>query len=139
MSASREVTEWLMARGCPEHVVEGGADGLLLQWERLAAACGHVYVGGLEDWLNDLDDRHMLFELAQELPEAISETFDARLAAADAGLRVGTRVVPDCVWGEDLAKANGWSPEVEWWYWRAPRYTGPMLAEELGLNGPSLS
>jgi len=139
MSAHHEVTEWLQARGCPEHVVEGGAEGLLLQWERLAAGCSRLYVGGLEDWLNDLDDRHMLFELAQELPEVISEAFDARLATADVNLRSGTRVVPECVWGDELALANGWSPEVEWWYWRAPLHAGPMLSEELGLDGPSFS
>lgn len=139
MSMRREVADWLRARGCPDHVIEGGAEGLLEQWERLAAEVMRPYMGGLEDWLNDLDDRHMLFELAQELPEAISEAFDARLASADASLRKSTRVLPECVWGEDLAGENGWSPAVEWWYWRAPLNAGPMLAEELGPGGPSLS
>lgn len=138
MSAHRDVQDWLRSRGCPDHVIEGGAEGLLLQWERVAASCSRPYGGGLEDWLNDLDDRHLLFELVQELPEAFSESFDARLARADASLREATRVLPDCVWGDDLAVENGWSPEVEWWYWRAPLQPGGVLADELGLDGPPL-
>ncbi|MEO5988686.1 MAG: hypothetical protein ABIU54_09245 [Candidatus Eisenbacteria bacterium] len=139
MSEEPDVQQWLLARGCPDHVIAAGTEGLLKQWERLAADCRTPYVGGLEDWLNDLDDRHMLFELALELPEAISEDFDARLAAADASLRECTRMLADCVWGDGLAEENGWSPEVEWWYWRAPLKMSTMLAEELGLDGPSLS
>ena len=139
MSEDEAVAQWLLARGCPDHVIAGGAEGLLAQWERLAAGCMESYVGGLEDWLNDLDDRHMLFELAQEIPEAISESFDARLAAADTSLRESTRLLAECVWGDGLAEEHAWSPEVEWWYWRAPLKMSPMLAEELGLDGPSLA
>lgn len=139
MDEANDVAQWLLARGCPDHVIAGGAEGLLMQWERLASVCRTGYVGELEDWLNDLDDRHMVFELAQELPEVISEQFDARLAAADASIRESTRMLPECVWGDGLADEHGWSPEVEWWYWRAPLKLSPILAEELGLDGPSLS
>ena len=67
----------------------------------------------------------------------MNESLDQRLASADARFERVTRRDSECVWGADVAQENGWSAQVEWWYWCVPLIPGEELAEELGLAGPS--
>ena len=136
MSLAAEVMQWLRVRGCPDHVVEDGLPGLIARWERVAEECARGYRGGLDDWLDDLDARQLLFELAQEFPAGIDEPLDARLAAADASLGSVTYTADECVWGGESARENGWAAKVEWWYWCIPLDPGEELSQELGLRGP---
>ena len=120
MSPTPAERGWLEARGVPDHVLAGGLAGLVGAWEDVAARLERGYALSPEDWLNDLDGRELIFELAQAVPEAVSEALDARLAAADARVRAATEASERCVWGDAAAAESGWAPEVEWWYWLAP-------------------
>jgi hypothetical protein len=40
-----------------------------------------------------------------------------------------------CLWGDEIALNNSWRPEWQWWYFRRPTVPGPMLREDLLVNG----
>jgi len=122
VSTGDGVREFLRDRGLADEVVDAGAEGMVARWEQAAREAERErYPFGLEDWLNDLDGRHLLAELAAAVPGAIGESLAARLAEADQRLRAATTAAPQCLWGESLAKRMGWKPAREWWYWRTPR------------------
>ena len=125
------VREFLEARGCPEHIVEGGLDGLLEQWENAVDDVEETYPLGLDDYLDDMDGRELI-EGAMEV--ASPETRRAnlkRLQKADA--RMKELVVPAgrCLWGSDMAEQHDWTPQKNWWYFMHPKDPGPELKEDL--------
>lgn len=125
------VREFLEARGCPEHIVEGGLDGLLEQWENAVDDVEETYPLGLDDYLDDMDGRELI-EGAMEV--ASPETRRAslkRLRKADG--RMQELLVPAgrCLWGSDMAEQHDWTPQKNWWYFMHPRDPGPELKEDL--------
>jgi len=117
-----DVRAFLAARGLSGEALEGGASELVRRWEQAARDAEHArYPFGIEDWLNELDGRHLLEELGRALPGAIDGPLAARLSEADRRLRAATETSLECVWGATLAARQGWSPGREWWYWRRPR------------------
>ena len=126
------IREFLRARGCPETVVEAGAEGLIEEWERVVAAIETGYPLGLDDYLNDIDGREMIAAVREAVPRALTPTQRRRLELADS--RARAQMVPHgkCLWGERLAAANGWDPVIHWWYFMRPKRPGPDLNLELG-------
>lgn len=122
MGAADEVRVFLRDRGIADEVVAAGVEGLVARWEQAAREAERErYPFGVEDWLNDLDGRQLLHELAHAVKGAVAGAAAARLDEADQRVRAATEVAGECLWGDGLAKRMHWTPGVEWWYWRTPR------------------
>jgi hypothetical protein len=131
MAREDPVREFLEARGAPEHIVEGGLDGLLEQWENAVDDVEETYPLGLDDYLDDMDGRELI-EGAMEV--ATPETRRAnlkRLQKADARMKDLLVAAGRCLWGSDMAEQHDWTPQKNWWYFMAPREPGPELKEDL--------
>ena len=60
MKTSKDpIRDYLRARGCGQHVVEGGLPYLVESWERFAGEVEKGYDGSLHEWLNDADGREI--------------------------------------------------------------------------------
>lgn len=122
MSESDAVRSWLLARGCPEHVVNGGFAGRVADWERTARALARGEAMSMEEWLDHADARQIVWELVRTFPEEFEVELDARLLSADELVRAHSLPASGCVWGDETALGEGWEPDVEWWYWRTPEH-----------------
>jgi hypothetical protein len=123
--------EFLKAKGAPPHVIERGLAGLIEDWEKVVASIGQGYASGLDDYLNDLDVRQLLGETMQVVSEGERQKFQERLKKADARMRSLTKPIPRCLWGEKVAKEEGWSREKNWWYYAQPLRADQELLEEI--------
>ena len=122
MTGPDPVLDFLRERGLASEVVAAGAEGLVARWEQAARDAEHDrYPFGIEDWLDELDGRQLLYELVTVVPAALGGALAARLAEADARVLAVTEEAGACLWGDVLARRMGWMPGREWWYWRAPR------------------
>jgi len=129
---SFEVTRFLSERGCPDDVVEGGLEGLIAAWKRVADHVADGYSLGLDDYLNDLDGRQLLEEALAHATDEERASAMPRIRRTDE--RMKSLVVPtlECLWGDKVAEQEGWSPESHWWYFSLPRAPGELLREDLG-------
>lgn len=100
-------------------MIEGGLDYLVSSWERTASA---VAAGdeawAWEEWVNDLDTRQILQDVLDHVPES-AVALEA-VERADTKFAASTRTTNECQWYEDVAAREGWTPDRNWWYWRAP-------------------
>ena len=128
------VHTYLESRGCAPHVVRRGLAGLLDQWNGIVSAVERRRDGSLDEWLNDMDLRDILAgAVAAAAPR---ERRDSALVLDDADARFHVRTVPcPCLWGEVIAETNSWRHEWQWWYFRRPTEPGPLLREDLLVNG----
>lgn len=128
------VHTYLISRGCAPLVVRRGLSGLLEHWASLVAAAERGRDASLDEWLNDMDLRDILAgALAAATPRERAAAAP-RLAEADARFIAITEPSP-CLWGDDIARTNSWRPEWQWWYFRSPLTPGPILREDLLVNG----
>ncbi len=122
MSTAEDVRVFLQSRGLADETIEAGVEGLVARWEQAARDAEHErYPFGVEDWLNELDGRQLVAELAASLKGSLSSAQQARLADADARIEAVTEETPECLWGERMAKRMKWTAKQQWWYWRRPR------------------
>ncbi len=122
MSEYDGLRTWLVARGCPEHVVAGGLDGRIADWDRTAQALARGASMSMEEWLDHADVRQILWELLHSFPEEFDVERDAQMLSADELVREHSHVVDACIWGDETARGEEWDPDVEWWYWRRPEH-----------------
>ena len=125
------ITRLLHQRGCPENVVEAGLAGLVTAWEKTAAQVRTGYPLGLDDYLNDMDARQLIDEALNAAPDVVDGAARERIAAADRVVRGALAPGDECLWGEELARRDGWTPDHHWWYFGLPRDPGPQLRDEL--------
>jgi hypothetical protein len=125
------VRRFLRERGCPDDVVAGGLEGLIEEWERAVRDVERGYPLGLDDYLNDLDGRQLLEEALPLAAVPDREAARARIRAADERMKRCVRSTDECLWGDRVAEAEGWTPIENWWYFRVPRSPGPLLREDL--------
>jgi hypothetical protein len=115
------VVAFLRERGQADEILAEGAEGLVARWEQAAREAERErYPFGIEDWLNELDGRQLLHELASTVRGSVCDGLAARLAEADARVQAATVDAGACLWGDALADRMGWRPAREWWYWRRP-------------------
>ncbi len=131
MAKRNPVSDFLKGRGCPARVVRGGLKGLVENWERIVECVAKGYRLGLDDYLNDMDGRQLLEEALAVAPERERERWIDRLRAADT--RMKKQVVPAgrCLWGDEVAEAEDWSPEKNWWYFMKPLKGGRELLADI--------
>ncbi len=128
------VHTYLESRGCSPLVVRRGLMGLLDQWNAIVTGVERGRDGSLDEWLNDMDLRDILAgALAAAVPR---ERRDSSLVLDDADDRFHVQTVPcPCLWGAEIAETNSWRSEWQWWYFRRPVELGPLLREDLLVNG----
>ncbi len=97
-------------------------DALLDQWARTVDDVEHGYALTYDDYLNDLDLRRSLADVALSPEEA------ERLAALDARFAETTYPSGECVWGVDNEEEQ-WDRVTHWYYWRLPKHPGSAFLE----------
>jgi hypothetical protein len=120
--SSGRLREYFSRRGYAEHVVEGGLLGLVETWESTARAVASGEPQTYYEYLNDVDGRRILQEGLELLGSEADIGLRRRVVSADAlikGYLIPTQV---CVWGQDVARDRGYSPEHDWWYFHRPRH-----------------
>ncbi|HEY0929431.1 MAG TPA: hypothetical protein VGE27_05885 [Gemmatimonas sp.] len=98
-------------------------DVRLAQWARTVEDVERGYPLTFDDYLNDLDLRRTLDEV-----ELSTEQL-ATLTAIDERFRGASYPAGSCVWGEENAAAEGWLPDVQWYYWRLPVHPGSAFRD----------
>lgn len=114
------VRDFLRDSGCGPHVIEKGLEGLVQSWEKVVHAIGRGYSLTLDDYLNDLDARQLLAEALTVASPADAEQYEERIQSADDQMRNLTTRTSVCLWGDELAEEEGWTPKQNWWYYARP-------------------
>ncbi len=125
------VRGFLRQRGCPEHVIQGGLEKLVENWESVVEAVKKGYTLGLDDYLNDLDGRQLLEEVMAVAPGEERKRHIQRVRRADNVMQTLVKPAGRCLWGEKVAKKAGWTAEKNWWYFTQPVHAGPELLSEI--------
>jgi hypothetical protein len=73
------------------------------------------------DYLNDMDHRQLIEESLSKLEDAEKIEIVSELNKVDSKLIDITDSTDSCIWGEESAQENQWTPEKNWWYFRRPR------------------
>ena len=53
--------------------------------------------------------------------EAEKRKIRERIARADKKMQALVEPAGKCLWGSEVAEAEGWSPEKNWWYFSRPK------------------
>lgn len=125
------IRDLLERRGCSAHVIESGLPGLVEQWEHAVDDVEEIYPLGLDDYLNDMDNRQLLDEALEVASDAERRAVAGRVKRADDRMRELIEPSGRCLWGADLAEQHDWTPQHNWWYFTQPRDPGPELREDL--------
>ena len=125
------VADFLKARGCPAHVIRGGLMGLIESWETIVESVEKGYSLGLDDYLNDMDGRQLVEEALGVASEKDKKKYADRLRQADAGMKKLLVPAGKCLWGAEVAEAEGWSARKNWWYFMKPLKGGHDLLAEI--------
>lgn len=125
------VRAYLRETGCGEHVIAGGLAGLVTNWERTVQAVADGYTLGLDDYLNDLDARQLLEEALTVATAAQLEDAAQRIERADELMQSVTEPTEVCLWGDEVAQEEGWTPQENWWYFARPRQADDELLAEI--------
>lgn len=112
-----EIRGYLRDNGYPEHIVRGGAAGLIDRWAAFIAEVERGYKFGLEDYRNDLDLRGIialvqLEDRVKDLDARLEKLLTARAAR---------------VWES--------APGDPFWDFGYPKNAGDRLLEDLRAEG----
>lgn len=119
-----EIREHCRRQGYSMPVIRGGLERLVGQWEAVAASLAAQESQYYDDYLNDMDGRKILAEVLPLASEEQRTSVEARVSSADATVRAHTEETEECIWGSEPAAKHGWSPHVDWWYYRRPKALG---------------
>lgn len=128
---SDPVREYLHDKGCSQHVVDRGLDGLVGDWEKTVESIEQGYDLGLDDYLNDLDGRQLIEEALAIKGVKDSTKHVERVRRADERIKKQVTINSKCLWGDEVASEHEWSPERNWWYFSEPKNAGRELLEDL--------
>ena len=81
----------------------------------------------MDDYLNDLDGRQLLEEALAVAPKEQKEAFLKRVHHADELMKSLVESTERCLWGEEVAEAEGWTPKKNWWYFSKPINATPLI------------
>jgi hypothetical protein len=128
------VRRYLEERGCDEMRIAAGLDGLVERWAEVVDAVQRGYDLTLDDYLDDMDGRDILVGALAAATEKEREAASVLVDHADQLFLAATRPCGP-VWGPAVAEEDHHDPDRQWWYFRCPRYPGPMLEDELVADG----
>ena len=133
---SDDVREFLREKGCSFPVAERGLAGLVESWEKVVKSVEAGYSMTLDDYLNDLDARQLLDEALNVASLAEQQKFEDRIRQADDQMKGQTTRSNVCLWGDELAEEEGWTPKRNWWYYACPvDADAELLAEIAEVTG----
>lgn len=113
---------YLRQRGCATHVIDGGLEGLVVDWEREAQSIASGEPRCDEDcYVNDMDGRQILHDLFAALPDEPLDAWNERVRRADEQMRPHMIPTRECIWGPRNAIRHGYVREVHWWYFHRPK------------------
>ena len=116
------IKEFCKKKGYAKFVIEGGLNYLVPKWERTVAHIARDYSRMVkDDYLNDMDGRRIIYEVLQVATETQREQVEVRIKLADEIYFAHTVAVNECIWGERNEKKYGYSPQLDWWYYREPK------------------
>src|SRR4051794_25739360 len=117
---SSDVSRYCEQRGFSFHVRDGGFGYLLDCWTKVVGEVETGYRGVFDGFLNDVDTRKIIAELATYASDEEWAAVEAELAALDGRFIAATRPVERCIWGEHNAAKHGYRPDCDWWYYHVP-------------------
>lgn len=117
---SLDVRRYCEERGFSSRVCEGGFDYLLERWTKIVAAVEEGYRLCFDEYLNDMDARKIIDELATYASDGEWAEVEDLLPSLDDRFHVATRPVEVCIWGEGNAAKHGYGADRDWWYFRVP-------------------
>jgi hypothetical protein len=112
---------YLLTHDYPSHVVQGGLMRLLDDWERLAVSVAKGQEQEQDDYLNDVDGRHILAAMLPSLDSELHDLAVTQLARIDSIIRPHLVPTSVCIWGSDNEAKYGYDRERHWWYYHRPR------------------
>jgi hypothetical protein len=121
--------DYCRQRGFADAVVEGGLDYLIPKWERTVQKVVDGYQLYVDNYLNDMDGRRIIREIWPLASDEESRVYQDRLIEADRRFVEATDAVPHCLWGAKNEGKRGYTPEVDWYYYRVPKVRGPYWQE----------
>ena len=127
--------EYLREKGCAQHVIKGGWEGLIEAWEKTVESVELGYELGLDDYLNDLDGRQLIEETLAIDGVDNEQGYLDRVRRLDDRMRNRVRLTGQCLWGNAAAKRHGWSADKNWWYFSVPKTAGPELLIDMNERG----
>ncbi len=125
------VRDFLRQRGCPEHVIRGGLEKLVENWESVVESVKKGYPLGLDDYLNDLDGRQLLEEAMPVASREERKLCAERVRRADNVMQTLVKPAGMCLWGDKVARKEGWTAEKNWWYFTQPIHAGSELLSDI--------
>lgn len=125
------IREYLKQKGCPDHIVKGGLEGLIETWEIVVNEVTHGYDLTLDDYLNDMDGRQLIEEVVPLATKASHKALIKKLWRLDAIMKTLVEPREHSLWGNNSAQEQGWTREKHWWYFTQPKHPGPDLRAEL--------
>jgi hypothetical protein len=131
MKAADPVRDFLREKGCPDFVVNKGLQGLIKSWENLVKSVRNGYEFGLDDYLNDVDNRQLLEEALTAAPPRARERYAQRVEQADKRMRALVKPAGKCLWGNEVAQTEGWTEARNWWYFSQPIQAARKLMAEI--------
>jgi hypothetical protein len=131
MSQDTSDRKFLKEKGAATHVIQGGLAGLVEAWGKVVSLVQQGYPYSLDDYMNDLDGRQLLEETLAIIPEEERKKNHKRLQRADELMRTLVRPVRKCLWGESVARSEGWTREKNWWYFSRPIQAPPELFSDI--------
>jgi hypothetical protein len=120
-----QVQKRLAELGASQVVVDGGLNGLVKKWESIAEEIASGYKLDRDSYLNDLDVRQLIEEVVTTVSDLAPELL-TRIRNADELTKRST-VASKCVWGEGVARREGWTEKKNWWYFVEPKEMSDML------------
>jgi hypothetical protein len=125
------VRDFLRERGSGNHIIEKGLAGLVEGWEHVVQAVESGYSLTLDDYLNDLDTRQLLNDALAVASPAELQKYEDRIQRADDQMKSLTTRTAACLWGDEVAEEEGWTPKKNWWYYARPADADPELLAEI--------
>ena len=111
-----EVSAFLAEAGYSQSIQEKGLVGLLKDWSETVKQVESGWTLTWEDYVNEIDGRRILDEVVKRVPQAAAP----QLLQLDLRFRAST-TLGVCIWGEDIAKDEGWDSFQHWYYYRHPK------------------
>ena len=125
------VRDFLLERGSGLHIIEKGLPGLVEAWEKVVQSVEAGYVLSLDEYLNDLDARQLLDSALAVASPADLQKYEDRIQRADDQMKSLTTRAAVCLWSDEVAEEEGWTPKKNWWYYARPADADPDLLAEI--------
>jgi hypothetical protein len=117
-----------VVKTCSSDVIEHGLNYLVPGYSQVVQSVD--IETSIYEYLNDMDGRDIINRILEIQSPEERKRIEIELTEMDKLLKSKTIEVKNCIWGEDAEKRNGLSREINWWYYRAPKW----LIEEENLE-----